>query len=438
MPGPDDHVLSPPPTAPGALPLIGHALSLVRRPLAFLDAQRPLGDLVEFRVGRRPAYLVNHPDLVLEVLTGPGGRFDRGEIFSKARPLFGRGVAVADGVHHRDRRRAVQPLLSAARLPGYLDTLAGLVTARTHRWRAGTVVDLNAETAELALDAVAATVFGKPLPAGFARTVHDALPVVVAGLGRRAYGPAAALLDLLPSPERARYRAALAQIHRVVDSLIEADPDSPTLRRLAAGADARQLHDDVTSLLIGGSHTSGAAAAWILILLSRHPDVRERVEEETGRVVGDRPVTAADLPALRFTHQVVRETLRLYPPIWLFPRRAVTACRLGGHHVPRDAQVFYSPYSLHRDPRWFPAPDSFDPDRWGTGRPQPPRGAYLPFAAGVHGCPGGDFAVGELALLTAAVTSRRRLDVTPGGRPLPLPAATLGPAPVTMTVIARP
>ncbi|MBY8887047.1 cytochrome P450 [Streptomyces sp. PTM05] len=427
------------PRVPGGLPFVGHAVSLLKEPLAFLDAQRPLGELVEFRIGRRPAYIVNHPELVLAVLAGPAGRFTRGEIFAKARPLFGQGVVVADGIRHRDRRRALQPLLSAVRLPGYLSTLAELVSERVASWSDGQTVDLNAEMTDLTLNAVAATILGHPLPPRSAETVHRALPIVVSGLARRAYGPAAALLDRLPGRERAQYRAALADIHRVVDALITADESSPALRQLAGGVDVDQLHDDVTSLLIGGSHTTAAAAAWIFILLSRYPQVRSRIKRETGEVLGSRPVTSADLPNLVLTRRVVQETLRLFPPVWLFPRRAVSACDLGGHHVEAGTQVFYSPYSLHRDPRWFPRATSFDPDRWDPERhPQPPRGAYLPFAAGVHGCPGGDFALGELTLLAAAATARCRLDPVLGSRTTPVPAATLGPGPVKMIVNAHP
>ncbi|MFJ2111685.1 MULTISPECIES: cytochrome P450 [unclassified Streptomyces] len=428
-----------PARVPGGLPLIGHALHLVRAPLAFLDTQRGHGDVVEFRIGRRPVYLLNHPDLVMALLTGPGGRFDRGEIFAKARPLFGTGVAVADGTHHRNRRRVVQPLLNAARLPGYLDTMAELAEALTGAWHHGQRIDLNTETAGLALDVVAATLFGRPLPDGFASAVHRALPTVVTGLGLRAYGPAAALLDRWPGRERRRYRSALAGIHAVVDSLIEADPNTPALTRLSTGAGHAQLHDDVTSLLIGGSHTSGAAAAWMFILLARHPSIRRRVHDEVDRTIGNRPVKATDLPALDLTGRVVRETLRLYPPIWLFPRHTAAETELGGHRIPPGVQIFYSPYALHRDPRWYHAPDTFDPDRWNPEQhPAPPRGAYLPFAAGVHGCPGGDFALAELTLLTAAVARRWHLDPVPGSRPRPVAAATLGPTPITMTVTHRP
>ncbi|MFJ1933303.1 MULTISPECIES: cytochrome P450 [unclassified Kitasatospora] len=438
MPTPPDPTGRRPARVPGAVPLLGHAIRLARAPLAFLDAQRRYGDVVEFRIGPRPAYLLNHPDLVMALLTGPGGRFDRGEIFTKSRPLFGTGIAVADGTHHRDRRRVVQPLLSAARLPGYLDTMAELATARADSWHHGQRIDLNAEMAELTLNVVAATLFGRPLPAGAASVVHHALPVVVAGLGRRAYGPAAAFLDRLPGPERRSYHTALNDLHGVVDALIDADPHNAALTHLSVGADRRQVHDDVTSLLVGGSHTSGAAAAWLFILLARHPELRRRVRGEVRRVVGDRPVEPADLPALVLTHRVVQETLRLYPPIWLFPRRTGSAVELGGHRLPPGAQIFYSPYALHRDPRWYRNPGAFDPDRWDPQRhPAPPRGAYLPFAAGVHGCPGGDFALAELTLLTAAVTAAWHVDPVPGSRPRPMAAATLGPAPLTATVTAH-
>ncbi|GGZ51117.1 cytochrome P450 [Streptomyces inusitatus] len=436
---PSEHGERRAPRAPGGLPLLGHAMSLVKDPLTFLDRQRRHGDVVEFRIGRRTAYLLNHPDLVHALLTGPGGRFDRGDIFTRARPLFGSGVAIADGKHHRDRRRVIQPLLNTTRLAAYLDSMADLAAARADGWSDGQNIDLNAEMADLSLNVVATTVFGQHLPAGVGAVVHHNLPVVVAGLARRAYGPAAALLDRLPSPERGKYRTALSAIHRVVDELISANPDSPALARLSVGTDERQLHDDATSLLIGGSHTSAAAAAWLFILLSGHPHIRRELQEEVDRVLGGRPAAPADLPELVHTRRVVQETLRLYPPIWLFPRRAATDLQLGGHTVKQGTQVFYSPYAMHRDSRWHPRPETFDPGRWNPDRhPQPPRGAYIPFAAGVHGCPGGDFALAELTLLTATVATRWQLDPVPGSDPRPVAGATLGPSPVTMTITARP
>ncbi|MFJ1843505.1 cytochrome P450 [Streptomyces sp. NPDC088146] len=153
----------------------------------------------------------------------------------------------------------------------------------------------------------------------------------------------------------------------------------------------------------------------------------------------DRPATPSDLPDLIHTRHIVQETLRLYPPIWFFPRRAATDLQLGGHSIKRGTQVFYSPYAMHRDSRWYSRPESFDPDRWDPDRrAQPPRGACIPFATGVHGCPGGDFALAELTLITAAVTARWHLDPAPGSEPGPVAAATLGPASITMTVSARP
>ncbi|MFI1016019.1 cytochrome P450 [Streptomyces sp. NPDC020965] len=439
MAAPSGHGTHRVPRAPGGLPLVGHAMSLIKDPLAFLDRQRGYGDIVEIRIGRRPAFILNHPDLVQAMLTGPSRRFDRGEIFTRARPLFGNGVAVADGKHHRDRRRVIQPLLNTTRLAPYLDAMADHTNARAASWSDGQSIDLNAEMADLTLNVVAATIFGQHLPAGAGSSIHHDLPIVVAGLARRAHGPTAALLDRVPTPERSRYRKALTGIHHVVDEVIAANPDSPTMARLSAGADEQQLHDDVTALLIGGSHTSAAAAAWLFILLGRHPQIRRRLDEEIDRVLGDRPAAPSDLPELIHTRHIVQETLRLYPPIWFFPRRAATDLRLGGHSIKRGTQVFYSPYAMHRDARWYSRPESFDPDRWDpTRRAQPPQGACIPFAAGVHACPGGDFALAELTLLTAAVTARWHLNPAPGSEPAPVAAATLGPAPITMTVSARP
>jgi pentalenene oxygenase len=416
------------------MPLFGHAISLARRPLEFLDGQRRLGDVTRIRLGRQPAYLLNHPDLVHALLTAPSSQFDRGEIFREGRGLLGNGIAVADGVHHRERRRAIQPVFRHGRLPDYFPVMAEHSTDLARSLRSGLRFDLNERVGDLTLAVIAHALFGTRLPDEDVRTIRRHLPAFFAGVAYRGYGPRV-LLDRLPTPERARYRRAVTTLRATFERLVADHRESPAVARIAADADETQLVDDVASL-ISGAHTAASTAAWAFHLLEQHPDVRDRVHREIDDVVGARDVRPEDIAGLAYLRQVLAETLRCFPPIWLFPRRATAAVTLGGYRFPAGAQLLYSPYVIHRDPRFHPDPAGFDPDRWSGERGGPQPGvAYLPFGEGVHGCPGGDFALSELVLLIAAVGQRWHLRPDPGV--VPVPRTVLAPSPVQVMVLAR-
>ncbi|MEV4559823.1 cytochrome P450 [Kitasatospora sp. NPDC049285] len=434
---------------PKSLPLLGHALKLLRDPLRFLEEQRPLGDAVQIRLGLRKAYILNSPELVRKMLGAPGDQFDRGVIFEVARPLFGNGVVVANREHHRERRRAARPAFQPAQVSSYANAMVELAEAGASSWHAGQVIDLHDAMADLTTQVVAACLFGVDLAERDRRDVYESLPVFVVGLARRAYGPLE-LICRLPTAERRRYTEAVRRIHDAVDTLIEAaeervratgDPMAGgmlAMLQAPPGTSAQQVHDDVLGVLIGGSHTTAAAAAWIFHFLAAHPDVESRLTEEVDRVLQDRRPDRSTLTDMPYLQAVIYETLRIVPPVWLFPRRARQEVRLGDHLIPAGADVFYSPYALHHDPRYFPAPDTFDPQRWLSGRDAAlPRGAFFPFASGTHHCLGADFAMTELAVITAAVVSRWRLRPVAGEPVRPKVGATLGPSEMRMRVEPR-
>ena len=204
------------------------------------------------------------------------------------------------------------------------------------------------------------------------------------------------------------------------------------------GVDDDQVHDEIMTMLVAGVETVATTACWTLHLLSRHPDSTDRVHHELRRVLGDRPVEADDLPELEYLRRVVSESLRLFPPVWLVRRRAAVPLHLGGVDIPAGASVYFSPYSLHRDPRWFPDPTRFDPGRWlpETERTLP-RGAYLPFGAGVHRCVGEAFGVSEVMTILATLLPRWRF--TPGsGRVRAKAVVTLRPERMPVTINRRP
>jgi cytochrome P450 len=182
-----------------------------------------------------------------------------------------------------------------------------------------------------------------------------------------------------------------------------------------AGMSERQVRDEVMTLLLAGHETTALALSWAFLLLDRHPQARERLETELGSVLGDEPASPSDVPRLPYTRAVINETLRLYPPAYVTGREATRATTVGGVRIPKRHIVLVSMYTTHRDPRFFPEPDAFLPERWLEGlEKRLPKAAFIPFGLGSRKCVGASFAMMEMALLLATVARRWRFEVAPG------------------------
>jgi cytochrome P450 len=182
------------------------------------------------------------------------------------------------------------------------------------------------------------------------------------------------------------------------------------------GMTDRQARDEAVTLFNAGHDSTSAALAWTCYFLARDPGVQERLRKELEAVLGGRVATFEDLPRLAFADRVVKESLRLCPPTpALINREAITQVEVGGYRLPRGSLVLLLPYVTQRDPRWFPEPERFDPDRFGPGRVEDiPEYAYFPFGAGPHVCVGNTFAMMEITLVMATVVQRFQLELTPG------------------------
>jgi cytochrome P450 len=190
----------------------------------------------------------------------------------------------------------------------------------------------------------------------------------------------------------------------------------------------RQLRDEVCTLMIAGYETTANSLLWTWMLLSRHQEVQARVLEELRAVLGGRSPAAADLDRLPYTTMVVKESMRLYPPIWTISRETARECEIGGYEVPRGCMVMTSPWVMHRDPRFFDRPELFAPERWANGlEKRLPRGVYFPFGDGPHFCIGRNFALMETLLILATVIGRFQLLPVPHHLNIPQANATLRP-----------
>jgi cytochrome P450 len=413
------------PPAPGRRPLIGHAWQLSRSPIAFLESLRQVADLTRIDIGTWPVYMISTPDLVHQVLVDRAHKFGRGRIFERLRPLFGNGLVISDGQFHRTQRRLIQPAFHREKIALYSEIMCKQSEAIAASWRAGRQVQVNDETRHLTLSAVTQTMFSDGPGEAAIAEVHRSLPIILEGMLVRAVVPKA--LDRLPLPINRRFDQAALRLRRVIDQIIAQHKAATADRQdllslLLAGKDPEtgermsdeQIRDEVIAIIMAGTETSATVLAWVFHELGRHPEVERRLHQELDSVIGSRPVRPSDVPYLAYTTAVFTETLRLHSPL-LFTRRSLVPVRLGEFHLPAGSEVAYSPYALHRDPRLFPDPTDFDPERWNSDRTRPhDRASFVPFGAGQHKCIGDTFAATEIVIAVAAIASQWRLTPAPG------------------------
>ena len=206
-----------------------------------------------------------------------------------------------------------------------------------------------------------------------------------------------------------------------------------------AGMSGRQLRDEATTLVIAGSETTGNTIAWACYLLATHPELQQRLYDEVRQVLaGDGAPGYEALARLPFTRAVITETLRLYSPVWILPRRALADVELGGYLVPKGSRMLFSPYALNRDARLHRDPDRFDPDRWATDYTRSElRASFFPFGQGIRNCIGEGFAWTESTLLLSAIAARWHLRLADGADVHPVVSSTLVPSELPIVVTRR-
>jgi cytochrome P450 len=429
------------PSGPPIPWLVGHLPAYARDGLGFFTrVAREHGGVVRIRLVH-PTALVTHPDGVKRVLQDNHFNYRKSFVYGRIRPLLGDGLLTSDGSFWLRQRRLAAPAFHRERIAGLADLFARRTGEMLDGWHAavrrGEAVDLHREMTRLTLANVGEALFSVDLDGAAAdvgRAMTEALAITNRRLGRVLFVPQG-----IPTPLNLRFARAKRVLDRVVlDTIADrrragVDGDDLLGMLLAArdpdtGATMsdEQLRDEVMTMVLAGHETSAAALVWVLDLLSRHPHDAARVRDEVDAVLGGRAPTAADAPRLVHTTAVIREALRLYPPIWNLAREAVEDDEIMGFHVPAGTNVVLSPWVTHRDPAWWPDPERFDPDRFAPGRPLPHRFAFFPFAGGPRICIGAAFAMLEMQVVVAAVASRFELHAS-GPPPVPDQQVTLRP-----------
>jgi len=426
-------------------------MTIRRDPLGFLTRMRAqYGDVTSHLLDER-VYLVNRPELAHLVLAANRRNYVKAGTPDDIMltPVLGEGLLTSEGEVWKRQRRVSQPAFARERVEGFDTLITSATDELVDRWTTAAPsaepLRLDHQLSGLTLAIVARAVFGSDLT-GINERFGEAVDVLNRFMGH--FDP---LEDSTAGREsRVAFSKAVGFLNGLVGLLIQArrlegtEGRDDLLSRLidgqredssAGGPEAssargpeRELRDQVVTMLMAGHETTAKALTWTLVLLHDHPAVAGRLHAELDAVLADRPARAADLAQLPFCRQVVQESMRLYPPVWLLSRRAVEDAELGEFDVPVGTLVCVSPYVLHRDERFWEDPEAFDPDRFAdersAGRPDY---AYIPFSGGPRHCIGRHFAMLEAQLVLATILRRVRVGLVDGHPIEPEALVTLRP-----------
>ncbi len=421
-------------------------------PLAgLIGLRRTYGPIV--RLSSRPMslFLVADPAAIADALVGSSRAYGRGVVRrglgsrqTVVEPLtlvLGQGLLTSSGEAHRRQRRLMQPLFHHQRISEYGETFAAFADDRADRWRDGRLLDIHDEMIEMTLAMVARTLFDVDVDSDAVNIIRTAISENMVAT-RKALQAGFELMEKLPLPAARRRRDARHALDRIVYDLIQrrraAGAGGTDLLSLllsardaetGAGMDDTQVRDEVLTILLAGHETTANALTWTFHLLGRHPEIAATLHAELNRVLAGRRPTVADLPYLPYTDAVFAESMRLYPPVWGMGRYLLKDHIVGGYLLPAGSTLLLSQWVVHRDEKWWPDPERFDPTRWiGDGLdPDRPRYAYFPFGGGPHQCIGNGFALTEGVLALATICRRWAFEPVAGVEITPEPTVTLRP-----------
>lgn len=431
------------PPGPKGLPVIGNTIAFLRDGLEFSASLHEYGDVVAYNAIGRTFVSVYDPELIESVLVSRNDTFWKGQIEMEFGDVFAPdGIAFTEGEQWQRQRSGLQPVFTPNRIRTYADTMVAETAATAELWEKEGLIDLRKACSKLTLSILASTVFNINLDGRHRGTVvRNAVDAIT---DRMDITGAMTLLPewALRTPTERRFDRAMTDLDELIETLIAERGGRPDERDdllavmldtgLGDAMDKSTVRDQLVTFLFAGHETTALALTYALWLLSDHPATRRRLERELNVVCGSSRPTAADLDSLDYTENVIKEALRLYPPVYIIHRQPRQKTTLGGYRIPADATLQLATYDVQRDPRWWNDPKSFTPERW-TETASRPEYAYFPFGGGPRHCIGMRFAMTELKLTLATLAQRIKLDrVTESIDPSP--SVLLDPGRVNMRV----
>ena len=412
-------------------------------PILLFEYLRKYGRAAHYRMLSSHVILLNDPSDIREVLVDKAHLFIKERTQKRMKILLGDGLITSDGEIHKRHRRIAAPAFHRQRIQAYASTIVEHAATMCDQWQPGIQIDIAAEMMRLALQITARTLFNTEVTPEI-HTINEEANAVMDIYNDLIAMPRAE--DLLrwriPIPALTRFRKSKASLDAVIDAmiarkriesaaregrtvagdllsmLIAARDDDPAQPKSSAQSlNSEELRDEVMTIFLAGYETVANALAWTWLLLGQNPAAEARLHAELDSVLLDlsgqpRPPTLEDLPRLPYAEMVIAESMRLYPPAWAMGRQAIEDVEIGPYRVPKGTFFFFSQYIVQRDPKYFPDPLVFRPERFtAEAKAQRPKFAYFPFGGGGRQCIGESFAWMEAVLVLATLAQRWRLKV---------------------------
>jgi cytochrome P450 len=396
------------------------------------------GDFFVMQFGRMSQYMTSRPEAIHQITVTEAASFHKNVDYKDEKRglarFLGNGLVTSDGEFWKRQRKLVAPAFHTNRITNYAQTMVDYTLDMLQGWHDGARLDISHEMTRLTMLIVARSLFHTDASSDVMR-VNKAVGVI-----QRVSGETTLIPPWVPTPRELSARRATRDLDAIIYRMIrewrvtrEDKGDLLSMLLLAVddegkGMTDKQARDEAVTLFLGGHETTANALNWTWYLLAQHPEIEAKLHEELDAVLAGRAPTLADLESLPYTEMVLKESMRLYPPVWGFGRQAIEDVQLGEYLLPKGTSIGVMTYFTHRDPAFWDEPERFDPERFSPENEKKiPKYAYIPFAAGPRICIGNAFAMMEARLVLATVASRYRLRLAPGQKVEMLPLITLNP-----------
>lgn len=420
--------------------IVGNLAQLGEDPLGFLThCGTNYQDIVPIRLGLSDACLLTQPNHIEQVLKDRES-FIKSRGFRALQTLLGEGLLTSEGETWFRQRRLAQPIFHQKRINGYGETMVARTQQMLQTWQDQETRDIHADMMRLTLNIVMKTIFDQEVTIGESSKIAHALDVAMDWFDSKRKQNFL-IWEWFPRPENIRYKTAIEEMDQTIYALIQHRRQSSKkgedlLSMLMAAEDAddgsrmsdKQLRDEVATLMLAGHETTANALSWTWMLLCQYPHIQRQLHEELDQVLSGHSPTIEVLPKLRYAKQIIKEAMRLFPPVALIGREAMQDYNIDDCLIPEGCLVIISQWVMHRNPRFFKEPDQFKPERWTDEfEKQLPRGVYIPFGDGPRICIGQGFAMMEAILLLSTIAQKYEVTLAPDCNIVPQPSITLRP-----------
>jgi cytochrome P450 len=403
------------------------------------------GSVSQFNLLKRNVYLVNHPDLVQEILTRGNKNYSKKTVgFKMVKVVLGESTFTAMGDEWRRKRLSVQPYFHRKKIANLATIMTECIEKMLDQWETLCDIEKTLQTTDammqVTLNVVVKALFSTALSEEDIQTVADAFNPLLEATNQRVVLPFPLLFNL-PTHKNKQYPKLIAKLDAIIYRIIaqrKVSDEKPMdlLQMLMDATDEEtglplsdeDLRNEAMTMFIAGHETTATAMSWLWTIVSQRPDIRENIEHEVDTVLAGRTPISADFANLTYCQKVFKETMRLYPPVPILPRHVENDDILGGYSLNGGSDVLFSAYLLHRHPDFWDQPEIFNPHRFDTDaeKQQHPY-AYIPFGGGPRMCLGNNFAMMEAVFIIAMTTQRFRLNLAPNANIKPLISLTTRP-----------